>query len=69
MGNIGPKVIIAAAAYLVIVGAAQYYSGTSTNSPTADSVAKFPSLGTAEINLIVGGAILVFHKQIVSKIA
>jgi hypothetical protein len=33
-------------AYLAVVGAATFYSGTATNSPTADQIAALPSLGS-----------------------
>jgi hypothetical protein len=33
-------------AYLVVVGAATFYSGTAANSPTADQIAALPSLGS-----------------------
>lgn len=32
--------------YLTVVGAATFYSGSSTNSPTADSIAGLPSAGS-----------------------
>jgi hypothetical protein len=32
--------------YLLVVGAATIYSGTATSSPTADTVAGLPSLGS-----------------------
>lgn len=35
-----------AVGYLALVGAATFYSGVSTNSPTADTVAGLPSLGS-----------------------
>jgi hypothetical protein len=33
-------------AYLALVGVATFYSGVSANSPTADSIAKLPSVGS-----------------------
>jgi len=33
-------------AYLALVGAATFYSGTAANSPTADTIAQLPSLGS-----------------------
>jgi len=35
-----------AVAYLVAVGGATFWSGTAANSPTADSIAALPSLGS-----------------------
>lgn len=60
----GGKVIMALGIYLVVVGIASYVSESSTNSPTADKIASFPSLGTSSIDLLAGGGILIFHKQL-----
>ena len=69
MGRIGPLVLAAGAIYLVAVGASMYISQSSTNSPTADQIAAWPSLGNAAFNLGAGAALLLFHKQIASKLA
>ena len=58
------KVLMAIGIYLALVGIAQYVSESSTNSPTADKVASFPSLGSSSLDLLAGGGILIFHKQI-----
>jgi hypothetical protein len=55
------------ALYLAVVGAATFASGSMTNSPTMDSVAKMPSLGslmsstgTTAAALDIGGAAVLF---------
>jgi hypothetical protein len=68
MGNMGKWIIIGASLYLVVVGGAMYVSSTSTSSPTADTIAAYPSLGSAMLNLAVGGGLLLFHNQITSKL-
>jgi hypothetical protein len=56
-------------AYLAIVGAATFYSGTAANSPTADQIAALPSLGSlmgstgttaAVMDLAAAGAVYFF---------
>lgn len=55
--------------YLVAVGAATFASGSMANSPTADSIAKLPSVGSflgstgsaaAAMDIAVGGALWFF---------
>jgi len=56
-------------AYLALVGAATFYSGTAPNSPTADQIAALPSLGSfmgstgttaAVLDLAAAGALWFF---------
>jgi len=56
-------------AYLALVGAATFYSGTAANSPTADQIAALPSLGSfmgstgttaAVLDLAAAGALWFF---------
>jgi uncharacterized membrane protein len=54
--------------YLIVVGGAEYYSGTSQNSPWADTVAGLPSVGSAGIDLIAGAAIILFGSSAMAKL-
>lgn len=55
------------AIYLAVIGAATFASGVMTNSPTMDSVAKMPSVGslmgstgTTAAAMDIGGAAILF---------
>ena len=56
------------AAYLIAVGGAMYISESSTASPTADSLAAFPSLGSAMLNVGAGIALLVFAPKLAKAV-
>lgn len=56
-------------AYLAVVGAATFYSGVGTNTPTSDTIAQLPSLGSflgstgttaAVMDLAAAGALYFF---------
>ena len=58
-----------AVGYLALVGAATFYSGVGTNTPTSDTVAQLPSVGSllgstgttaAVMDLAAAGAIWFF---------
>ncbi len=62
-------IVMAAGIYLLVVGAAQYISESSTSSPTADSIANLPAFGTAAVNAVGGVALLLFGPKLISKVA
>lgn len=66
MGNIAKYIVPGIAIYLAGVGIAQYISQNSGTAatPTADQISSLPSFGSYGVNLVAGGALLLFHKQI-----
>jgi len=70
MDGVGKHLVTLVGIYLVVVGVASYMSQNSgaTTTPTADTIAGLPSFGSYGVNLVAGGALLVFHKKIAGMI-
>lgn len=61
-------IVMAIAGYLIVVGGAMYVSESSTASPTADSLAAFPSLGSGMLNVGAGLALLLFAPRLAKAV-